>query len=130
MFKFIDETLKSKYCIRSIKNLKISICYKNDIKKPGDIIPLKGKTKHFYNIKLTSKNYVCSMAVHRAKDSDDIWFITNNLKQPFAIREYKKRFDIEEMFRDFKSGVKWFKRCYYSLKSKYYLKVAFTLYES
>ena len=29
----------------------------------------------------------------------------------------------------FRSGLKWFNRCYYSLKSDYYLKLAFTLYE-
>ena len=31
------------------------------------------------------------------------WSLTY-LEQTFAIREYKKRFDIEEMFKDFKSG--------------------------
>ena len=40
----------------------------------------------------------------KAEDTDDIWFIANNISQPYAIREYKKRFDIEEMFRDFKSN--------------------------
>ncbi|WP_368488027.1 transposase [Clostridium sp. BJN0013] len=194
LFKFIDKTLKFKYCIRCTKNLKISICGKPNIKKLGNIIPLKGKTRHFYNVKLTSKKYICNLAVCRAESSDDTWFIANNLEQTFSIREYKKRFDIEEMFKDFKSGgfnlegtwthniqyartlylciciaycwmitlgtsctkdkknkligatktlrdkqvriyslfragVKWFKRCYYSLRNTYYLKIAFTLYE-
>lgn len=135
------------------------------------------------------------MAVCRAEGADDTWFIANNLTESFAIREYKKRFDIKEMFKDFKAGgfnieatwsnniqyikmlylcisisycwmitlgtsctkdkknkligatktlkgkqvriyslfragVKWFKRCYYSLRSNYYLKIAFTLYEA
>ena len=30
----------------------------------------------------------------------------------------------------FRSGIKWFNRCYDSLKSHYYLKIVFTLYES
>lgn len=33
------------------------------------------------------------------------WFILTNLDNlPAAIKSYKKRFDLEEMFRDFKSG--------------------------
>lgn len=135
------------------------------------------------------------MAVCKAVDAEDTWYIANNLDKSLAIREYKKRFQIEEMFKDFKSGgfnlestwsmdihyirmlylcisiaycwiitlgvsckkdrknkiigatktlkgqqvriyslfrsgVKWFKRCYYSCRSGYYLKFCFTLYES
>ena len=135
------------------------------------------------------------MAVCKALDTEDTWFIANNLFEPYAIREYKKRFDIEEMFKDFKStgfnledtwsnnihyakmlyfcvciaytyiislgiscskdkknkllgsvkningnkvriyslfttGMKWFKRCYYSCRKKYYLKTCFTLYSN
>ncbi|WP_291583321.1 hypothetical protein [Clostridium sp. UBA6640] len=44
------------------------------------------------------------MAVCKAQGAKDTWFIANNLEQPLAIREYKKRFDIEEIFRDFKTG--------------------------
>ena len=40
------------------------------------------------------------MAVCKAQDAEDVWFIANNLSEPYAIREYKKRFDIEEMFKD------------------------------
>ena len=43
------------------------------------------------------------MAVCKALDAEDTWFIANNLSEAYAIREYKKRFDIEEMFKDFKS---------------------------
>jgi len=32
------------------------------------------------------------------------WFILTNFDLPTAIKAYRKRFDIEEMFRDFKSG--------------------------
>ena len=193
LFKFIDETLKWKYCIRCTKDLSISIDGKNKIKKLDDILPKKGGSKHFYNIKLTSQEYICNMAICKALDAEDTWFIANNLSEPYAIREYKKRFDIEEMFKDFKStgfnledtwsnnihyakmlyfcvciaytyiislgiscskdkknkilgsvkningnkvriysifttGMKWFKRCYYSCRKKYYLKTCFTLY--
>ncbi|SHI07411.1 transposase [Clostridium grantii] len=193
LFEFIDKTLKFKYCIRCTKDLGITILDKPNIRKLEDIIPSKGMTKHFFNIKLTVQKYMCNMAVCKAEGAEDTWFIANNLEKPLAIREYKKRFDIEEMFKDFKaggfnledtwtnniqyakilylciciaycwmitlgtsctkdkknkiigatktikgkkvriyslfrSGVKWFKRCYYSLRNKYYLKICFTLY--
>ena len=195
LFSFIDEELKWKYCIRCTKDLGIFIDGKNKIKNLNDIIPRKKATKHFYNVKLTSKKYICNMAVCKAQDAEDTWFIANNISAPYAIREYKKRFDIEEMFRDFKSsgfnledtwsnnihyakmlyfcvciaysymislgiscskdkknnllgatknikgnkiriysiftsGLKWFKRAYYSCRKKYYLKTCFTLYQS
>ena len=44
------------------------------------------------------------MAVCKAQEAKDVWFIANNIYEPYAIREYKKRFDIEEMFKDFKSN--------------------------
>lgn len=194
LFKFIDETLKWKYCIRCTKDMGISIAGKRKIKKLDDITPRKGFTKYFYNIKLTAQEYVCNMAVCTAEESEDVWFIANNISEPYAIREYKKRFNIEEMFRDFKSGgfnledtwsndiqytkmlyfcvciaycyitslrvscskdkknkllgatknikgkkfrvyslfnsgIKWFKREYYSCRKKYYLKTCFIIYQ-
>lgn len=104
LFKFIDENLKWKYCIRCTKDLNIIIDNKPKIIKLEDITTVKGKTKHFYNVKLTKQNYICNMAVCKAEDTEDTWFIANNLSEPYAIREYKKRFEIEEMFRDFKSS--------------------------
>lgn len=169
-------------------------CRKKKNQKLDDITPAKGATKYFYNIKLTAQEYICNMAVCKAQDAEDIWFIANNISEPYAVREYKKRFDIEEMFRDFKSsgfnledtwtkdiqyakmlyfcvciaysyiislgvsctkdkknnllgatknikgkksrvyslfstGIKWFKRAYYSCRKKYYLKTCFTIYQ-
>lgn len=194
LFKFIDETLNWKYCIRCTKDIGISIDGKNKIKKLDDIIPTKCSTKYFYNVKLTTQEYICNMAVCKAQDAEDVWFIANNICEPYAIREYKKRFDIEEMFKDFKSngfnledtwtndihyakmlyfcvciaysyiislgvscskdkknkllgavksinrkkvriyslfttGIKWFKRAYYSRRDKYHLKTCFTIYQ-
>ena len=37
-------------------------------------------------------------------DSDDPWYIINNIGGPKAILRYKRRFEIEETFKDFKSG--------------------------
>ena len=104
LFKFIDETLNWKYCIRCTKDIGISIDGKNKIKKLDDIIPAKCSTKYFYNVKLTTQEYICNMAVCKAQEAKDVWFIANNIYEPYAIREYKKRFDIEEMFKDFKSN--------------------------
>ena len=194
LFKFIDETLNWKYCIRCTKDIGISIDGKNKIKKLDDIIPAKCSTKYFYNVKLTTQEYICNMAVCKAQEAKDVWFIANNIYEPYAIREYKKRFDIEEMFKDFKSngfnledtwtndihyakmlyfcvciaysyiislgvscskdkknkllgavksinrkkvriyslfttGIKWFKRAYYSRRDKYHLKACFTIYQ-
>lgn len=194
LFKFIDEDLQWKYCIRCTKDLLIFIDGKNKIIKLEDIIPKKFGTKHFRNIKLTAAKYICNMAVCKSEDADDVWFIASNISEPYAIREYKKRFDIEEMFKDFKSGgfhledtwsndihyakmlyfcvciaycyiislgvscgkdkknnllgatknikgkkiriyslfstgIKWFKRAYYSCRKKYYLKTCFTIYQ-
>ncbi|AUO15613.1 IS4 family transposase [Clostridium taeniosporum] len=195
LFKFIDEELKWKYCIRCTKDLSVTIKGKSKIKKLEDIKPLSNKGKNFYNIKLTAQNYNCNLSVCKAKDAEETWFIAHNLEKSLAIREYKKRFQIEEMFKDFKSGgfnlestwsmniqyikmlyfcisiaycfiitlgiscskdknntiigvvknlngrkvriyslfrsgLKWFKRCYYSNRNEYYLKFCFTLYES
>ena len=30
------------------------------------------------------------MAVCKAQDAEDVWFIANNLSKPYAIRKYKK----------------------------------------
>lgn len=81
LFKFIDEILQWKYCIRSTKDLGISIVGKNKIKKLDDIIPTRWSIKYFYNIKLTAQEYIFNMAVCKAQDDEDIWFIANNLSR-------------------------------------------------
>ncbi|EES49598.1 putative transposase [Clostridium botulinum E1 str. 'BoNT E Beluga'] len=98
------EKLKWKYCIRCTKDLCVTIKGKLKIKKLEDIKALSNKGKNFYNIKLTAQNYNCNLSVCKAKDAEETWFIVHNLEKSFAIREYKKRFQIEEMFKDFKSG--------------------------
>ena len=87
LFKFIDETLKWKYCIRCTKDMGISIAGKRKIKKLDDITSRKGFTKYFYNIKLTAQEYICNMAVCTAEESEDVWFIANNISESYAIRE-------------------------------------------
>ena len=106
LFKFIDETLNWKYCIRCTKDLGISIDGKSKIKKLGDIIPAKRSTKYFYDVKLIAQEYVCNMAVCKAEDA--VFLCLYSL---------------------FTTGIKWFKRAYYSCRNKYYLKTCFTIYQ-
>lgn len=71
LFKFIDETLEWKYCFWCTKDLEIDIDGNNKIRKLEDIIQIKGRTKYFYDIKLTAKEYICNIAVCKAEDSDN-----------------------------------------------------------
>ena len=71
LFTFIDETLEWKYCFWCTKDLEIDINGNNKIRKLEDIIPIKGRTKYFYDIKLTAKEYICNIAVCKAEDSDN-----------------------------------------------------------
>lgn len=95
LFKFINEILQGKYCVRCTKYLEIYIVGKSKIKKLDDITSAKSSKKYFYNIKLTAQEYICNMAVCKDEDTDDIGWSANNISKHYAIRAYKKRFDIE-----------------------------------
>lgn len=88
LLKFINETLEWKYCIRCTKDLEIDIDSNNKIKKLEDIILIKSRTKYFYDIKLTAKEYICDMVVCKVEERDDAWFIANNILKPYIIRGY------------------------------------------
>ncbi|MDP4146934.1 MAG: transposase [Bacillota bacterium] len=103
LFKYID-ALEWKYCIRCTNDMLIKIEDKKKIKYLNDIKPVKGKVKKFDGILLSEKEYKCNLAVCRAGDSEDTWYLATNMKSKNAVNEYKKRFDIEEMFRDLKSN--------------------------
>ncbi|CAI3197289.1 hypothetical protein CQ395_19275 [Clostridium neonatale] len=53
---------------------------------------------------LTAEKYNYDLAVCTAEDSDDIWYLATNMNSKYAVIKYKKRFIIEEMFRDLKSN--------------------------
>ena len=141
LFKFLDETLNWKYCIRCTKDLGISIDGKSKIKKLDDIIPAKKSTKYFYNVKLTAQEYVCNMAVCKAQDAVFCVCIAYSYiislgvscskdkknKLLGAVKSInKKKVRIYSLFT---TGIKWFKRAYYSCRNKYYLKTCFTIYQ-
>ena len=122
----------------------------------NDIIPRKEATKHFYNVKLTSKKYICNMAICKAQDAEDTW--SNNIHYAKMLYfcvciaySYMISLGIScskdkknnllgatknikgnkiRIYSIFTSGLKWFKRAYYSCRKKYYLKTCFTLYQS
>lgn len=104
LFKFIEEDLQWTYCIRCTKDMLLEIENNPKIKTLSDIKTSKSRAKYFYNVKLSAKKHVCNIAVHKDSDSDDPWYIINNIGGPKAILRYKRRFEIEETFKDFKSG--------------------------
>ena len=84
--------ITSQSVILSKISQELKDCYslgteESKIKKLDDITSRKGFTKYFYNIKLTAQEYVCNMAVCTAEESEDVWFIANNISESYAIRE-------------------------------------------
>lgn len=129
LFEFIDQELKWKYAIRCISTTNVRIPNKLEIKKLSDIKIKANKRKSFEKVLLTEKKYECNMGVALAEDND-VWYIATNMKPTKAIKEYQKRFDIEETFRDLKSngfsmedswskGITYFKNLYLCLSIAY-----------
>jgi mRNA-degrading endonuclease RelE of RelBE toxin-antitoxin system len=103
LFKFIHEELKWKYAIRCIATTNVTIPNKPKIKKLSAIKIKPNKKICFEKVLLTSEKYECNLGVSLAEDGD-VWYIATNMSPKQGIREYKKRFDIEESFRDLKSN--------------------------
>lgn len=82
----------------------IKIEGKKKIKFLRDIIPIKSGVKKFNGVLLIAEGYKCNLAVCRAEESEDTWYLATNMDSKKAVGEYKKRFIIEEMFRDLKSN--------------------------
>lgn len=101
---------KLQFCLRLKKNEFIQI--ENDIWQELDQLGLKpGISLFFPNIKVTKTqkipgfNVACRQRSRPGCAAEEGWFILTNLTDlSTAIKAYKKREDIEEMFRDFKSG--------------------------
>lgn len=102
---------KVQFCLRLKKNEFIQA--ENEMWQTLDSLGLKpGVSWFFPNVKVTktpkiqgfnvASKWQRSLKGNLAKEG---WFILTNLTDlSSAINAYKKRFDIEEMFRDFKSG--------------------------
>lgn len=103
LFKFIDK-LGWKYCIRCTNDVRVKIEGKSKIKYLRDIKPLKNIVRKYNGVYLSAEKYKCNLAVCKAESSEDAWYLITNMDSKRAVNEYKKRFDIEEMFRDLKSN--------------------------
>lgn len=99
------------FCLRIKKNTNIEI--KKDIWSELSAIGLRAGTSVFYQeVKLTKSkgfkpvNLACKWKKKvKGVTPKEGWFIATNFPSlEIAINAYKQRFDIEEMFRDFKSG--------------------------
>ncbi|WP_158220025.1 transposase [Tissierella sp. P1] len=99
LFRYIDD-FGWKYCIRCTNDMIVKIEDNQKVRYPKDINPIKNRVKKFNDILLSEKEYKCNLAVCRGIESEDIWYLANNMNSKIAVTEYKKRFDIEEMFRD------------------------------
>lgn len=103
LFRFIDK-IGWKYCIRCTNHMLVKIEGKEKIKYLKDIKPIKKSVKKFNGVLLSTEEYKCNLAVCKAEDSQDTWYLATNMNSKQAVNEYKKRFQIEEMFRDLKSN--------------------------
>lgn len=103
LFGFIDN-LGWKYCIRCTNDMIVKIEGKDKIKYLRDIKPIKKCVKKFNGVLLSAEEYRCNLAVCKAEESDDTWYLVTNMDSKKAVNEYKKRFIIEEMFKDLKSA--------------------------
>ncbi|TYQ18134.1 UNVERIFIED_CONTAM: DDE family transposase [Acetivibrio alkalicellulosi] len=104
LFEFISNDLRWKYCIRCTKDVGVEIPNEKKIEKLQNIKPVKNRVKHYTNVKLTAKKYTCDLAVCKHEDKQDVWYLIHNIDKNNCVNEYKKRFEIEEMFRDLKSN--------------------------
>jgi hypothetical protein len=96
LFEFIDK-LGWKYCIRCTNDVLVKIEGKEKIKYLRDITTLKNGVRKFNGVLLSAAKYKCNIAVCKAEESDDTWYIVTNMDSKKAVREYKKRFIIEEI---------------------------------
>ncbi|NEO47033.1 MAG: IS4 family transposase [Moorea sp. SIO4A3] len=100
-----------KFCLRLRQNEQIELKTQGwiSLKKSG----LKpGISLFFEKVKVTKTKQVSGFSIackwkksYRKSVTKEGWFILTNMSEASeAISAYKKRFDIEEMFRDYKSG--------------------------
>jgi hypothetical protein len=77
--------------------MPVKINGKEKIKYLRDITSIKTYVKKFNGILLTSEKYKCNLAVCKAEDSEDTWYLATNMDSRYAVMKYKER------FRDLKS---------------------------
>lgn len=104
LFEYIDK-MGCTYFIRVKGNYNIRIESDEVIGKIEEIEHPRGFTRYFYNVELTQSKYECNIATRPSgKEKEDNWYIATNGNPQKAINNYKRRFTIEEMFKDMKSN--------------------------
>ncbi|NET56425.1 MAG: IS4 family transposase, partial [Symploca sp. SIO2E6] len=110
--QWLREQPETYFCLRLKKNEYIETKQKIWLQLK-DLAPKPGVSFYFQGVKITKTQGFSQGEVvgkwarkYRAKkSSEDAWFISTNLGSfSQAINGYKKRFGIEELFRDIKSG--------------------------
>jgi len=92
------------FAIRVVGDTLVKIKNRKNIKKLQDIIILPGKKKLYKNVKLFKDEFLCNVAVTVDKEDGDVWYIVTNMSPGTGLKAYCRRFEIEEMFKDFKSN--------------------------
>ena len=92
------------FAIRVVGDTLVKIHNRKNIRKLRDIFIEPGKRKLYKNVRLFKDEFVCNIAITVDKDNGDVWYIVTNMSPGTGLKEYCKRFQIEEMFKDFKSN--------------------------
>lgn len=104
LFEYIDK-MGWTYYIRVKGNYNVHIEDDEVIGKLEEIEHPRKFTRFFYNIELTQNKYKCNIATKPSGESkEENWYIATNSNPKKAINNYKRRFTIEEMFKDMKSN--------------------------
>ena len=104
LFEYIDK-LGWTYYIRVKGNYTMHTEEDEVIGKLEDIEYRMKLTRYFYGAELTQNKYKCNIAAKPSKErEEENWYIATNGNPKKAINNYKRRFTIEEMFKDMKSN--------------------------
>ena len=101
LFKYIDR-LGWTYYIRLKGGVTVHIEEDEVIGKLEEIEHPRGFTRFFYGAEITQKGYKVNIASKPSEE--ETWYIATNGEPKKAINNYKRRFTIEEMFKDMKSN--------------------------
>ncbi|NER21651.1 MAG: IS4 family transposase [Symploca sp. SIO1C2] len=110
--QWLREQPETYFCLRLKKNEYVEI-KENIWMQLKDLAPNPGVNFYLQGVKITKTKGFCQGEVagkwarkyRDKKSSEDAWFISTNLGDfSQAINSYQKRFGIEELFRDIKSG--------------------------
>lgn len=101
--EWIEKELELDYVLR----LKIGTFVEID----GEVVRIselavRGESHQFQNVKITKDEklrYRTNLTIHWAADEEEPWALATNLEKEESVKEYGKRFWIEEMFSDHKS---------------------------